>query len=110
MRIKTHKLLQICKQVVTRLLSSRSQDVFALLVPSCCDESETSCYHPVSKLMAVTDLLQVVATRLIQVVRNKLLRACSYQLINNLYCCADDIRFVGTTCCKFVSHINLVTR
>ncbi len=33
--IKTHKLLQsACKQVGARLLSSRYQDVFALLVPS----------------------------------------------------------------------------
>ena len=52
--------------VVTRLLSNRYQDVFALLVPSCCDKSGTSCYHPVTRLMTVTDLLQVVPTRLIQ--------------------------------------------
>jgi hypothetical protein len=31
-RITTRKLLQICKKVVTRLLSNRYQDVFALLV------------------------------------------------------------------------------
>ena len=72
------------KQVVTRLLSSRYQDVFALLVPSCCDKSGTSCYHLVSRLMTVTDLLQVVPTRLIQAVRNKLLRACCHLLVNNL--------------------------
>jgi hypothetical protein len=34
--------------------------------------------------MMVTDLLQVVPTRLIQAVRNKLLRACCHQLVNNL--------------------------
>ena len=71
--VKTHKLLKICKQVVTRLLSSRYQDVFVLLVPSCCDKSGTSCYHLVTRLMTVTDLLQVVPTKLKQAVRNKLL-------------------------------------
>jgi hypothetical protein len=33
--IKTHKLLQVCKQAVTNLFTSCRQDVFALLVPSC---------------------------------------------------------------------------
>ena len=33
-RVKTHKLLQVCKQVVTSLFTSCQQDVFALLVPS----------------------------------------------------------------------------
>ena len=33
-RIKTHKLLQVCKQVVTSLFTSCQQVVFALLVPS----------------------------------------------------------------------------
>ena len=103
------KLLQICKQVVARLLASQFQDVFALLVPSCCDKSGTSCYHLVTRLMTVTDLLQVVPTRLIQAVRNKLLRACCHQLVNNLLR-ADDIRHVGTTCCESVGFINLVTR
>ena len=55
--------------------------MFALLVPSCCDKSGTSCYHLVTRLMTVTDLLQVVPTRLIQAVRNKLLRACCRQLV-----------------------------
>ena len=44
--------------------------------------------------------------RLIQAVRNTLLRACSHQLVNNLLR-ADDIRLVGTTCCE-VGLINLV--
>jgi hypothetical protein len=102
-------MLQICKQVVARLLPSRYQDVFALLVPSCCDKSGTSCYHLVTRLMTVTDLLQVVPTRLIQAVRNKLLRACCHQPVNNLLR-ADDIRLVGTTCCESVGIVNLVTR
>ena len=84
--------------------------MFALLVPSCFDKSGTSCYHLVTRLMTVTDLLQVVPTRLIQrAVRNKLLRACCHQLVNNLLR-ADDIRLVGTTCGESVGLINLVTR
>jgi hypothetical protein len=79
--VKTRKLLAICKYVVTRLLWNRYQDVFALLVPSCCDKSGTSCYHLITRLMTVTDLLQIVSTRLIQAVRNKLLRACCHQLV-----------------------------
>ena len=82
--------------------------MFALLVPSCCDKSGTSCYHLVTRLMTVTDLLQVVP-RLIQAVRNKLLRACCRQLVNNLLR-ADDIRLVGITCCESVGLIDLVTR
>jgi hypothetical protein len=34
-----------------------------------------------TRLMTVTDLLQVVPTRLIQAARNKLLRACCHQLV-----------------------------
>ena len=41
--IKMHKLLQVCKQVVTNLFTSCRQVVFALLVPSCCNKFETSC-------------------------------------------------------------------
>ena len=58
--------------------------MFALLVPSCCDKSGTSCYHLATRLMTVTDLLQVVPTRLIQAVRNKLLRACCHQLVKGI--------------------------
>jgi hypothetical protein len=39
--------------------------VFALLVPSCCDKSGTSCYHFVTRLMTVTDLLQQVRTNIV---------------------------------------------
>jgi hypothetical protein len=86
------------------------QDVlFALLVPICCVKSGTSCYHLVTRLMTVTDLLQVVPTRLIQAVRNKLLRACCHQPVNNLLR-AGDVRLVRTTCCELVGLINLVTR
>ena len=51
LHVKTSKLLKIGKQVVTRLLSSRYQDVFALLVPSCCDKYDTSYYHLVTRSM-----------------------------------------------------------
>ena len=60
-------------------------------------------------LLQVTDLLQVVPTRLIQAVRNKLLRASCHQPVDNLLR-ADDIRLVGTTCCESVGLINLVQR
>jgi hypothetical protein len=50
----------------------------------------------------VTDSQQVVPTRLIQAVRNKLLRACCHQLVT----CS----LVGTTCCESVGLINLVTQ
>ncbi len=33
-------------------------------VPSCCDKSGTSCYHLDTRLMTLTDLLQVLPTRL----------------------------------------------
>ena len=59
--------------------------------------------------MMVTDVLQVVPTRLIEAVRNKLLRACCHQLVNNLLL-ADDIRLVGTTCCDSIGFIKLVAR
>ena len=63
---------------VTRLLSSRYQDAFVLLVPSCCDKAETSCYRLVTSWMTVTGLLQVVSTRLMQAVsRHRLL----YELV-----------------------------
>ena len=41
--VKTHKLLQVCKQVITNLFPSCRQVVFALLVPSCCSKFGTSC-------------------------------------------------------------------
>jgi hypothetical protein len=41
--VKTHKLFQVCKQVVTNLFTICRQVVFALLVPSCCNKFGTSC-------------------------------------------------------------------
>ena len=95
-------------KVVVKPISGcvRTASLFPVVVTSL---SGTSCYHLVTRLMTVTDLLQVVPTRLIQAVRNKLLRACCHQLVNNLLR-ADDIRLVGTTCCESVGLINLVTR
>ena len=75
--------------------------MFALLVPSYCDKFAASCYHLVTRLMTVTDLLEVVPARLLEIVRNMLLRACCHQFVNNLLR-ADDIRLVGTTCCESV--------
>ena len=54
--------------------------------------------------MTVTDLLQVVPTRLIQAVRDKLLRACCHQLVNNLLS-ADDIRLVGKNLLRAVDKL-----
>jgi branched-subunit amino acid transport protein AzlD len=62
-------LLKVCGRYM-------AQDVFALLVPSCCEKSGTSWYHLVTRLMTVIDLLQVVTARLILAVRNTLLRTC----------------------------------
>ena len=82
---------QICKQVVTRLLSSRYQDMFPLFVLSCCDKSGTSCYHLFTRLMHDRNRLAISCpiTRLIQAVLNKLLRACCRQFFASLlqnYC------------------------
>jgi hypothetical protein len=47
----TGPLLQICKQVVTRLLSNCDQNMFAQLVPSCCyDNSENKLVSPCYKV------------------------------------------------------------
>jgi hypothetical protein len=54
--VKTRKLLQVCKQVVTNLFTSWRQVV--LLVPSCCNKFGTSCQQLVASLMAFSDLLQ----------------------------------------------------
>jgi hypothetical protein len=51
-------------------------------------------------------VLQVVPTRLVHAIRNKLLRTCCHQLVDNLLR-ADDIRLVGTTCYGSVSLINI---
>ncbi len=48
----------------------RSHCLFPVVV-TC--KSGASCYHLVTRLITITDLLQVVPTRLIQDVRNKLL-------------------------------------
>ena len=78
-----------------KVVRSQNQDVFARLVPSGCDKSETSCFHLITRLMMVTDLLLVVPARLMQAVCSKLLRACCHQLVNNLLR-ADDSRLVAS--------------
>jgi hypothetical protein len=77
--------------VIVTNLATTTGNRSALLVPSCCDKSGTSLYRLVARLMMVTDLLQVVPTRLMQAVRNKLRRACCHLLVNNLLH-ADDLR------------------
>jgi hypothetical protein len=93
----THKNVQ----VVTKLLSSRYQDVFALLVPSCCDKSDegnrfaTSCTNKSNTDWSYNKLRY-------ELVVINLLTTCYLQ--------PDDIRLVGTTCCESVGLINLVKR
>ena len=105
--------LAICKmytrknaQVVTDLQTSCNKVVVQIDIRmySHC-KSGTSCYHRVTRLMTVTDLQQVVPTRPLQAVRNKLL----YEIVVINLLRADDIRLVGTTCCEFVGLIDLVT-
>jgi hypothetical protein len=57
----------------------------------------------------VTDLLQVVPTRLIRNKYKLFVTSCYESVVNNLSP-AHDIRLVGTTCCESVGLINLVTR
>ena len=44
-----------CNKVVVKPISACVR--FAMLLPSCCDKSGTSCYHLVTRLMTLTDLL-----------------------------------------------------
>ena len=55
-------------------------------------KSRTSCYHLVTRLMTVTDLLQVVPLRLF-------VTSCYELVVINLLR-SDDISLVGTTCCQ----------
>ena len=48
--VKTHKLLQTCKQVVTSLFTSCSQDVFALLVPNLLEQVWNKLFTNCNKL------------------------------------------------------------
>ena len=58
-RVKTHKLLQVCKQVVTSLFTSCQQVVFAPLVPSLLQQVWNKLLKQlVTSLMALSDLLQ----------------------------------------------------
>ena len=66
-------------------------------VQFCSDPARSDAYFPKWK------------SALIQTVRNKLLRDCCYQLVNELLR-PDDIRLAGTTCCESIGLINLVTK
>jgi hypothetical protein len=83
--VKTHKLLQVCKQVVANLFTSCRQVVFALLVPSCCNKFETSCSQLVTSLMALSDLLQVFSYKSDTVmINNKNVTRLTTQGCNNI--------------------------
>jgi hypothetical protein len=90
----------------------------ALLVSSCCDKSGTSCYHLVTWLTTVTDLLQVVPTRPQKTNarlgrKTNVLTSCHKFFVN--YLCRD-IRLLRicwphqtcykmiTTCSRFVNN------
>ena len=52
-RVKTHKFLQVSKQVVTSVFTSCQRIVFALLVQVCHDKLATSCQQLVTSLLQV---------------------------------------------------------
>jgi hypothetical protein len=81
--VKTHKLLQVCKQVVTNLFTSCQQVVFALLVPSCCNNFGTSCWQLVTSLMALSDLSQGCSNKSDTVMINKNVTRLTTQGCNN---------------------------
>ena len=62
--------------------------LFQIYKQDCCQDDIRICSHclfpvVVASLMTVTDLLQVIPTRLIQAVRNKFLRRCCHQLVDS---------------------------
>jgi hypothetical protein len=64
--VKTHKLLQVCKQVVTDLFTSCQQVVFALLVPSCWTSLEQAVNNLEQAWWHHQTCYKVVLTSLIQ--------------------------------------------
>ncbi len=90
---KNAQVFQICKHVVqqSRLLSSRYQDVFPIVV---------TCLEQVSTLL--TDLLQVVPARLIQQVATSLMlpTTCHVQTISDLM---EQLVQLGTSSVIFAS-------
>jgi hypothetical protein len=98
--VKTCKLLQICRQVLTRLLS-RYQDV-----RTACSQLLRQVWNKLLSPCCTVDDGNKLATScsnktIVQAVRNKLLRACCHQLVRR----ADYTTLVGTTCCRSVSLV-----
>jgi hypothetical protein len=93
-----------CNKVVVKPISGCVRTcLFALLVSR--NKLLSSCYKVDNgNRFANTSC----SKRLIQAVRNKLLRACCHQPVNNLL--RAYIRPVGTTCCESVGLTNLVTK
>ena len=81
-------------------------------VRTACSQLLTSlhngCYQLVTRLMRIADLLQVCSNKLISSGRNKLLRACCHQAVNNLLR-QTTTDLLGQTCSKSAILINLVT-
>jgi hypothetical protein len=84
--VKTHKLLQVCKQVVTNLFTSCRQVVFALLVPSCCNSSLKQALTASNKLARwhYQTCDKVVLTGVIQSWYNKNVTRLTTQGCNNI--------------------------
>ena len=88
MNMYTCKSVQVVTDLKTKCNKVFAKPISGRLRTACSrfgDKSGTSCYHLVTRLMTVTDLLQVVPTRLIQAVRsNKLLTTCYVKTISDL--------------------------
>jgi hypothetical protein len=110
-QVKTHKLLQVCKQVVTNLFTSCRQVVFALLVPSCqqvWNRLLTTCNKLDGIIRLVTRLFQQVwhshdITRMLQGWRHKvettlLHHDCISDLLEQPCNKSDNINKVVTSC------------
>ena len=80
----------------------------ALFVSSCCNKSGASCYHLHTRLMTVTDLLQVVLTRLIHDVPDKLFIAINFLATCYVKSISDLLEQLVAN--LHVGLINLVTR
>ena len=114
------KLLQICKQVVTRLL----------FVPSCCAKSGMSCYHITCGKSVTINLVTIHykvhdGNRLATSCCNNLkfntdcfVTSCYELVVVNLLCAytisdllrTDDIRLFGKQVCSWPLHATLLQR
>ena len=91
--VKTHKLLQVWKQVVTNLFTSCRQVVFALLVSNCCNKFGTGL-----SLLALSDSLQGCSKTTDTVIdKQEYVTRLTTQGVVTILLYHDCIRLVGTT-------------